>query len=103
MDTKIRITAQYYENYAIGPNGLEGAPYWKPKGGHEFIIEGADSDAVLYAHDLEAILTKMVSDQSNDYAKYEYRDHEVIFTEATKLSVEQFNKELENQFKQKIV
>ena len=91
----IRITAQYYENYAIGPT-----PYWKPKGSHEFIIEGADSDVVLYSHDLEAILTKMVSEQSNDYVKYEYLDHEKIFTEPTKLSVREFNKELKKQYEE---
>ena len=96
----IRITAQYYENYAIGPNGPEGSPYWKPKGSHEFIIEGADSDVVLYSLDLEAILTKMVYKQSNDYVKYVYLDHEKIFTEPTKLSVREFNKELKKQYEE---
>ena len=97
MDTTIRITAQFYENYAIGPNGLEGTPYWKPKGGHEFIIK-ANSDVVMYADDLKAILTDMVAEQSNDYEKFEYIDHEVIFSEPTELSSEGFLTKVQQQF-----
>lgn len=97
MDTTIRITAQFYENYAIGPNGLEGAPYWKPKGGHEFIIK-ADSDMVIYADDLKTILTEMVAEQSNDYEKFEYIDHEVIFSKPTELSSKVFESKVSKQF-----
>jgi len=97
MDTTIRITAQYYENYAIGPNGLEGAPYWKPKGGHEFIIK-ADSDVVIYADDLKEILIEMVAAQSNDYEKFEYIDHDVQFSEPTILSTEDFISKVQKQF-----
>lgn len=97
MDTTIRITAQFYENYAIGPNGPEGAPYWKPKGGHEFIIK-ADSDMVMYAEDLKSILTEMVAEQSNDYEKFEYIDHEVIFSKPTELSSEVFESKVSKQF-----
>jgi len=97
MDTTIRITAQYYENYAIGPNGLEGAPYWKPKGGHEFIIK-ADSDVVIYADDLKEILIEMVAAQSNDYEKFEYIDHDVQFSEPTLLSTEDFISKVQKQF-----
>ena len=93
----IRITAQYYENYAIGPNGLEGAPYWKPKGGHEFIIK-ADSDVVIYADDLKEILIEMVAAQSNDYEKFEYIDHDVQFSEPTLLSTEDFISKVQKQF-----
>ena len=97
MDTTIRITAQYYENYAIGPNGLEGTPYWKPKGGHEFIIK-ADSDMVMYADNLKEILTEMVAAQSNDYEKFEYIDHDVQFSEPTVLSTEDFISKVQKQF-----
>jgi len=97
MDTTIRITAQYYENYAIGPNGLEGAPYWKPKGGHEFIIK-ADSNMVMYADDLKEILIEMVAAQSNDYEKFEYIDHDVQFSEPTLLSTEDFISKVQKQF-----
>ena len=97
MDTTIRITAQYYENYAIGPNGPEGTPYWKPKGGHEFIVK-ADSDIVMYADDLKEILIEMVAAQSNDYEKFEYIDHDVQFSEPTLLSTEDFISKVRKQF-----
>jgi len=99
MDTTIRITAQFYENYAIGPNGPEGAPYWKPKGGHEFIVK-VDSDMVMYSDhgDLTAALTAMVAEQSNDYEKFEYINHEVIFGKPTELSTEGLESKLRKQF-----
>ena len=97
MDTTIRITAQYYENYAIGPNGPEGTPHWKPKGGHEFIVK-ADSDIVMYADDLKEILIEMVAAQSNDYEKFEYIDHDVQFSEPTLLSTEDFISKVQKQF-----
>jgi hypothetical protein len=97
MDTTIRITAQFYENYAIGPNGPEGTPHWKAKGGHEFIIK-ADSDLVMYAPNLKDILTEMVADQSNQYERFEYIDHEVQFSEPSELSAEIFLTKVRNQF-----
>ena len=101
MDTTIRITAQFYENYNVGPNGVntygDGQPHWKPKGGREFIIK-ADSDTIIYADNVEEILTKMVADQSNDYEKFEYLDHEVIFFEPTELSSEDFESKVNEQY-----
>jgi hypothetical protein len=97
MDTTIRITAQFYENYAIGPNGPEGAPHWKPKGGHEFILR-VDSDTVMYAPNLKDILTEMVADQSNQYEKFEYIEHEVQFSAPSELSAEIFLTKVRNQF-----
>jgi hypothetical protein len=97
MDTTIRITAQFHENYNIGPNGPEGTPYWKPKGTHEFILK-ADSDLVTYAPNLKDILIEMVSDQSNQYEKFEYIDHEVQFFKPSELSAELFLTKVRNQF-----
>lgn len=97
MDTTIRITAQYYENYAIGPNGPEGTPHWKPKGGHEFTVK-VDSDVAMYALNLKGILKDMVADQSNRYERFEYIDHEMIFSEPTELSAEIFSTKVRNQF-----
>ncbi len=45
----LRITAQYQENY-----GDSTTPYWKMKGGVEFIIKGIEPDPVLYAAPGEA-------------------------------------------------
>ena len=93
MDTTIRITAQYYENYGL----YEGTEHWKPKGGHEFIIK-ADSNMVMYADDLKEILIEMVAAQSNDYEKFEYIDHDVQFSEPTLLSTEDFISKVQKQF-----
>ena len=49
MDTTIRITTQYYENY-----GDSTSPHWKPKGGFEFMIK-ADADFVMYVPNLKAV------------------------------------------------
>ena len=101
MDTPItiRITAQYYENYAIGPNGPEGTPHWKPKGSHEFIIK-TESDIVMYAPNLKDILIQMVAEQSNDYEKFEYIEHNVQFSEPTELSAYAFLTKVRKQFNQ---
>lgn len=97
MDTTIRITAQFYENYAIGPNGPTGTPYWKAKGGHEFILK-VDSDVAMYAPNLKDILKDMVADQSNQYEKFEYIDHEMVFSKPTELSADIFLTKVRNQF-----
>jgi hypothetical protein len=75
MMISILVSAQYYENYSDSKN-----PYWKPKGGVDFSFP-VDSDLVMYAYkeDLKNALIKMVEEQSNDYSRYEYIDHEVKF------------------------
>ena len=74
MTVTIRITAQYYENYSD-----TNVPYWKPKGGREFLIEGVDDDVVMYADDLVAVLTDVVANESDEHNKYEYLEHVVDF------------------------
>lgn len=71
----ILVSAQYYENYSDTQT-----PYWKPKGGVDFSFP-IDSDLVMYAYkeDLKSALIKMVEEQSNEYSRYEYIDHEVKF------------------------
>ena len=71
----ILVSAQYYENYSDNQT-----PYWKPKGGVDFSFP-IDSDLVMYAYkeDLKSALIKMVEEQSNEYSRYEYIDHEVKF------------------------
>lgn len=97
MTTTIRITAQLYENYNFYPNGPTGSPYWKAKGGHEFIIK-ADEDLVMYAPNLKDILIDMVADQSNQHERFEYIDHELVFSKPTELSSEIFSTKVGNQF-----
>lgn len=76
MMCTIQVTAQYYENYSDTDT-----PYWKAKGGVDFHFP-IDADIALYARreDLVRAITKMVEEQSNDYCKYDYIDHEVKFS-----------------------
>jgi hypothetical protein len=79
MDCKIIINSQYYQNYSDTDT-----PYWKPKGGHEFQIV-VDSNVLMYSNELEKHLTKIVSKQSDEREKFEYRGHEVQFSDPTML------------------
>ena len=83
----ITIHCQYYENYAA----YEGGEHWKPKGGHEFMIKGFDPDFLFYdeAKTIEA-LKKTVTDQSNNYEKFEYISHELKFGEPTVINKDHF-------------
>jgi hypothetical protein len=76
MMISVLVSAQYYENYSDNQT-----PYWKPKGGVDFSFP-IDSDLVMYAYkeDLKTALIKMVEEQSNEYSRYEYIDHEVKFS-----------------------
>ena len=77
---KLIITTQYFENYAIGPDGLEATPHWKPKGGVVFSVE-VDAKDVFYSeeeHVVEAI-EQLLKEMNNDYVRYEYLDHVIQF------------------------
>ena len=74
---KLLITTQTYENY-----GSATEPYWKPKGGFEFIFP-IDSDVMMYApeeHLLTAIKS-LVAKQNTMAERFEYISHEVEFNE----------------------
>jgi len=79
MDCKIIINSQYYQNYSDTDT-----PYWKPKGGHEFQIV-VNSDVLMYSNELEKHLTTIVSKQTTSHEKFEYKGHEVQFSEPTML------------------
>ena len=87
MDCRIIIGCQYYENYNVGPEGFGEVPHWKPKGGYDFQID-VDSDVLLYSDKLEEHLTKLVDAQSTIAEKFEYRDHELKWSEPSVLSTE---------------
>lgn len=80
-DARLRVLAQVFENYN-DENPVD-APFWKPKGGQEFIIP-VDSFVIMYMeHDvLVKAITEMLEIESAKgvYFKYEYRDHELIMT-----------------------
>jgi hypothetical protein len=80
MKVKINVNAQRYENYGFH----EGREYWKPKGGTLFVIEDVDVDDVTYSwqEQIVAAIKEQLEANSNDLEKFEYIDHEVIFSEA---------------------
>ncbi len=90
MKCKLFINCQYYQNYSDTDT-----PYWKPKGGHEFVIE-VESD-VMYSNKLEEHLTKMVEDETTEYEKFEYRGHELKFSEPTELNPNKLMKLITNE------
>lgn len=79
MKVTVRVNAQRYENYGFH----EGREYWKPKGGTYFTVEDVDSDVVDYADKnlIKEALIEQLESFSNDLERYEYIDHEVIFSE----------------------
>lgn len=79
MKVTVRVNAQRYENYGFH----EGREYWKPKGGTYFTVEDVDSDVVDYADKnlIKEALIEQLKSFSNDLERYEYIDHEVIFSE----------------------
>ena len=80
MNVKISVNAQRYENYGFH----EGREYWKPKGGMLFTIEDIDSDIVMYTDNKKVVeaIQRQLELRSSDLEKFEYIDHEVIFSEA---------------------
>ena len=80
MNVKISVNTQRYENYGFH----EGNEYWKPKGGMLFTIEDIDSDLVMYADNKKVVeaIQRQLELRSSDLEKFEYIDHEVIFSEA---------------------
>ena len=93
--TTLTIQTQFYENYNVGPEGFntygDKQPHWKPKGGHEFVIDNFDADYLFYDEEntIEAI-KKLISNQNSVAAKFEYISHEMSFQDPSKLKNEEF-------------
>lgn len=77
MQVKVKVQAQYFENYS-----QSSSPIWKPKGGQEFIFP-VDSDWVMYVTGSQLLesIKKMLADYSNAHWKYEFLDYDVQFHE----------------------
>ena len=90
MQVKIKVQAQYFENYNVDADGFihnnhcynygDKKPHWKPKGGQEFIFP-VDSDWIMYvdSSELAESIDQMLANQSNVACKYEYLEHDVDF------------------------
>jgi hypothetical protein len=90
MKTLVNIHAQVHENY--GAHNWDFATstnpcpqHWKAKGGRMFTLR-VDSDLFLYAEEqcVNAI-KELLALQSNEYYRYTYIDHELIFHEPKSL------------------
>jgi hypothetical protein len=90
MKNTVIITAQYFENYNVGPEGFntygDKQPQWKPKGSHQFKLE-IDADMLMYT-DANAILSKMVESHNSVAEKFEYVDYEVQWSQPTLLGTD---------------
>ena len=87
--TKLIIHAQYYENYSD-----TNTPYWKPKGGHEFVINGFDPDDLFYDEEnVVNAIKSLVAKQSTDYEKFEYISHELKFGTPTEIKLTDYKSE----------
>ena len=83
----LRITAQYEENY-----GDSATPYWKMKGGTEFIIKGIEPDPVMYAApgEAESAIQILLDEYSNGMCRYTLIDWEFIFAQPIELNADAF-------------
>jgi len=84
-DTICQITAQYYENYSDSVN-----PNWKPKGSQLFTIM-VDANDFMYCREV-AIQTieELLFKESDSHCRFEYREHELIFSTPHMLSSDKF-------------
>lgn len=92
----LRITAQYYENYAAFNEDYDGTQEgWKPKGGQEFLIVVDDEVRMfLTSEEVETIIKKLLADKSNHVVRYELVDYEFADDKPVDLTAE-FNLELD--------
>jgi hypothetical protein len=96
MNTLLQITAQYHENYGAHDwNGQGECPqHWKAKGGQMFTLR-VDSDSFMYAEDqCKLAIASLLAKQSNEYERYTYVDHELVFQEPIALDNAEFEAEL---------
>jgi hypothetical protein len=93
MNVQIRITAQVQENYQHNDTNI---PYWKMKGGREFIINDVDSDIALNTADeeMDSAIQNMLDEYSNNHTRYTLIEWEVIFSSAIVLDTDNFMWEL---------
>jgi len=84
ISCSIRVSTQYRENY-----GDVNTPYWKMKGGVEFVFNNVD-DSVMYAFNstIDQVITELLEAKSDDYCSYELLSWEWIFGEPRVLSTE---------------
>ena len=76
MMINVLVTSQYYENYNTSG---EGAPYWKPKGGFNFMMP-LDSNDLFYGEEsLVRAISILLEKESTEYARFEYLNHDILW------------------------
>jgi hypothetical protein len=93
MNVQIRITAQVQENYQHNDTNI---PYWKMKGGREFIIDSVDSDAAMYttSSKMDSVIQTMLDEHSNNHTRYTLIEWEIMFSSPIILNTDKFMLEL---------
>lgn len=94
----VKITAQYFENYAYSDGG---EPKWKPKGGQVFNLKMNSDHLYFDQHTLIEFFSAMLKNKSNDLCRYEYNTHEVEFSDPIELDAAEFEAEVEKMFPRK--
>ena len=82
MKVNLLVNCQYFENYNVGPEGFGEVPYWKPKGGHQFLMP-VDSDTIMYCdqHEIEDAIKVLVEKQNTVACRFQFIDFEVQWSE----------------------
>ena len=82
MKVNLLVNCQYYENYNVGPDGFGEVPYWKPKGGRQFLMP-VDSDTIMYCdqHEIEDAIKVLVEKQNTVGYRFQFIDFEVQWSE----------------------
>jgi len=87
--TTLIIHSQYYENYSDAKT-----PHWKPKGGHEFVINEFDAEDLFYDEEnVISAIKSLIANQSNAFEKFEYISHELKFGEPTEIKLTDYKSE----------
>ena len=92
MNVQIRISAQVQENYSDN-----NTPYWKMKGGQEFIIDNVDSDVAMYttSNKMDSVIQNILDEYSNSHTRYTLIEWEVIFSSPIVVDTDNFMLELD--------
>jgi hypothetical protein len=92
MNVQIRISAQVQENYSDN-----NTPYWKMKGGQEFIIDNVDSDVAMYttSNKMDSVIQNILDEYSNSHTRYTLIEWEVIFSSPIVVDTDNFMWELD--------
>ncbi len=99
MKTLLHITAQVQENYGTEIHGVK-HDAWKNKGGQMFTLR-VDSDSMFYAEEqCLKVIKSLLAKESNDYYRYTYIEHELVFHDPIELSETDFDTLLEEECKE---